>query len=154
MMVRHFTASAIVVQEDLKRVLLVHHNKIGKWLYPGGHVEPNQTPAETAIREVEEETGIRTRVLADTRSHHPSVTRHPMPFAIIEVTADDRDGLGLHHHIDFVYVLRAVSTDIRIELDEVGLARWVPIDEISRLDTPPDLPVLIENAIRWAETNA
>lgn len=33
--IRHFTASAIVT--DTGRVLLVHHNKLGQWLYPGVH---------------------------------------------------------------------------------------------------------------------
>jgi len=34
--IRHFTASAVVF-DDHERVLLVHHNKIGQWLYPGVH---------------------------------------------------------------------------------------------------------------------
>lgn len=153
MTVRHFTASAIVVDDDLRRVLLVHHNKLRKWLYPGGHIEPNETPAETAIREVEEETGIRCQVLVEARSHDTSVTSHPVPFAILEVTADDEDGLGFHHHVDFVYIVHAVSQEMRVQLGEISQARWMPVDEIDRLDTPPDLPVLIENAIRWAKVN-
>ncbi|MFY1633651.1 NUDIX domain-containing protein [Solwaraspora sp. WMMB335] len=41
----------------------MHHRKIGLWLYPGGHVDPNETPAEAAVREVVEETGVQTVVL-------------------------------------------------------------------------------------------
>jgi hypothetical protein len=37
MMIRHNTASAVVL-DDEDRVLLVHHNKIGLWLYPGVHL--------------------------------------------------------------------------------------------------------------------
>lgn len=33
--IRHFSASAIVV-DDTDRVLLVHHDKLGQWVYPGG----------------------------------------------------------------------------------------------------------------------
>ncbi len=43
--IRHFTASAIVF-DDTGRVLLVHHNKLGQWLYPGGHVNPDEDPAQ------------------------------------------------------------------------------------------------------------
>ena len=35
--IRHFTASAIV-RGDHDRVLLVHHKKVGRWLYPGVHL--------------------------------------------------------------------------------------------------------------------
>lgn len=45
--IRHFTASAIVL-DDHDRVLLVHHNKLGQWLYPGGHIDPNEDPAQAA----------------------------------------------------------------------------------------------------------
>jgi 8-oxo-dGTP diphosphatase len=44
MTIRHFTASAIVFDGALEHVLLVHHNKIGKWLYPGGARGPESNP--------------------------------------------------------------------------------------------------------------
>ena len=147
MTARHFTASAIVFGDDLDHVLLVHHNKIGKWLYPGGHVESGQTPAEAAIREVEEETGLRTRVLKGPTFQHPAVTVHPVPFAILEVSATD-NVFGEHRHIDFVYLLRATSTAITAQLDEVSHVRWVPVADVVHLDTPPDLPALVAEAVR------
>ena len=149
MTARHFTASAIVFGDDLDQVLLVHHNRIGKWLYPGGHIESGQAPAEAAIREVEEETGIRTEVLQRPTFRHPDVTVHPVPFAILEVSATDRE-FGDHRHIDFVYVLRATSTAIAVQLDEVSGVRWVPVADLVRLDTPSDFPALVAEAVRWA----
>ncbi len=55
----HFTASGFVVSPDRSAVLLVHHTKLGTWLQPGGHVEPDDTDLEMAARrEVVEETGL------------------------------------------------------------------------------------------------
>mgnify|MGYP004419555925 CR=1 FL=1 len=46
-------------------ILLIRHIKSGYWSFPKGHVEGNETEAETAIREIKEETNI--DVLIDTR---------------------------------------------------------------------------------------
>jgi 8-oxo-dGTP pyrophosphatase MutT (NUDIX family) len=146
---RHFTASAIVF-DDHQNVLLVHHNKLGQWLYPGGHIDPNEDPAQAAQREVLEETGLHTRIITDHCSPHPAVTTHAPPYAVIEMdVADAKD--GPHRHVDFVYVLRAASDTISVQLDEVGAARWVPLTDLSTLDSPPELPALVADAAQWAK---
>lgn len=40
------------------RVLLVKHADKGLWVTPGGSIEPNETPADAAVREMWEETGL------------------------------------------------------------------------------------------------
>ncbi len=47
-----------VVLDDERRLLLVNTRSTGKWSFPGGGCEDGETDAETAIREVREETGI------------------------------------------------------------------------------------------------
>ena len=55
----HVTASAVVLAPDLQHVLLVYHERLSRWLQPGGHVEPDDTTVQhTARREVLEETGL------------------------------------------------------------------------------------------------
>jgi 8-oxo-dGTP diphosphatase len=46
--IRHNTASAMVLDEA-DRVLLVHHNKLGHWLYPGGHIAWEPIPDEQVV---------------------------------------------------------------------------------------------------------
>jgi 8-oxo-dGTP diphosphatase len=47
--IRHFTASGIVLADE--QVLLVEHRKLGMWLYPGGHIEPDEDPVQAVLRE-------------------------------------------------------------------------------------------------------
>lgn len=51
-----WTIGGVIVHEG--RVLLLDHKKLGVWLFPGGHVEANETPDAAVIREVKEETGL------------------------------------------------------------------------------------------------
>ncbi|MEJ3745553.1 NUDIX domain-containing protein [Actinomycetes bacterium KLBMP 9797] len=149
--IRHFTASAIVFDDD-QRVLLVHHNKVGLWLYPGGHIDPNEDPAQAAQREVLEETGIHTQVIGNQLFTHSAVTTHAPPYTIIEMDVADTK-VGPHRHIDLVYVLRAASGELAAQLDEVGGVQWVPLAELPGLDTPPELPDLVTEAANWAKTH-
>jgi 8-oxo-dGTP pyrophosphatase MutT (NUDIX family) len=142
--IRHFTASAIVF-DDRDRVLLVHHNKLGMWLYPGGHIDPNEDPAQAAVREVHEETGIHVEVITGSLFQHPAVTSHPTPFAIIEMPIKDAK-VGPHHHIDMVYLCRAATTDLTHQPAEVGGCTWVPVAEVATLNTPEELSSLVSAA--------
>ncbi len=51
-------AVAIVVRDAQGRVLLVRHQNGGVWVTPGGAVEPTEVPADAAVREMWEETGL------------------------------------------------------------------------------------------------
>jgi 8-oxo-dGTP diphosphatase len=50
-----------VVRDPSGRLLLVRRGRppsAGLWSVPGGRVEPGETPAQAAVREVREETGL------------------------------------------------------------------------------------------------
>lgn len=58
--------------------------------------------------------------------------------------------VGAHRHIDLVYVLRATATALSAQLAEVARVQWVPIADLTTLDTPPELPALAATALEWA----
>jgi 8-oxo-dGTP pyrophosphatase MutT (NUDIX family) len=55
-------AVSVVLRDAAGRVLLARHSEGGVWVTPGGAVEPLETPADAAVREVWEETGLSVRL--------------------------------------------------------------------------------------------
>jgi 8-oxo-dGTP pyrophosphatase MutT (NUDIX family) len=48
-----------LVRDARGRVLLVRRADDGRWAMPGGWVDPGETPEQSVVREVAEETGLR-----------------------------------------------------------------------------------------------
>ncbi len=115
----HFTASGFVASPNGAGVLLVHHQKIGKWLQPGGHIEPGDSSIEQATRrEVEEETG-----LADFDS-----------LGLLDIDIHQFPAWGsdpAHRHFDVRYGFRA-KTGIVEAGDGTLDIRWIPFNEVAR----------------------
>ncbi|ADO45741.1 MAG: NUDIX hydrolase [Hydrogenobacter thermophilus] len=59
-MMHEFSAGGVVIRD--REVLLVK-NPSGIWTFPKGIVESGESPEHAAIREVEEETGIKGEIL-------------------------------------------------------------------------------------------
>lgn len=55
-----FVASGIII--DKNAVLMIWHSKLNAWLFPGGHIEYNETMEEAVIRECKEEVNLDTEV--------------------------------------------------------------------------------------------
>jgi 8-oxo-dGTP pyrophosphatase MutT (NUDIX family) len=51
-------AVAVAVRDEEGRILLARHAEGNVWVMPGGAVEPDETPADAAVRETWEETGL------------------------------------------------------------------------------------------------
>ena len=57
-------AASAVITDDEGRILLAKRTDNQLWTIPGGGMKPGETIAETAIREVKEETGIDVEVVS------------------------------------------------------------------------------------------
>ena len=64
MKVKEKSCGCIIIEN--KKVLLVQQKK-GRWGFPKGHVENNETEKETALREVKEETNLNVEIIGDKR---------------------------------------------------------------------------------------
>ncbi|MCC6381132.1 MAG: NUDIX domain-containing protein [Dehalococcoidia bacterium] len=126
---RHHTATAYVVDGD--RTLLLWHTKLGMWLPPGGHSEPNEDPVETALREATEESGLAVAVIppADLpQCSGPTVLPPPAVILIEDIVRSDQPR---HQHIDHVYFTRALEPVDWSAPVPHGAHRWVRAGELA-----------------------
>ena len=63
--VQHLVSYVNVVDPSDGSMLLVDHVNAGLWLPPGGHVEPDEHPRDTAVREIAEELGLTDAAVAE-----------------------------------------------------------------------------------------
>jgi 8-oxo-dGTP pyrophosphatase MutT (NUDIX family) len=126
----HVTASALVLSPDARQTCLVLHGRIGRWVQPGGHLEPgDRTIALAAVREVAEETGLTGTVLP----HIACLSRHLAPCA---------PDVDWHLDVQFVVVTDAVPPTVS---DESADVRWWDVDAL-----PDDLAFGVEHSLARA----
>ena len=108
-MKKEYTSSVYVIDDQM--VLLIYHHKLQKWLPPGGHVEANETPAEAAKREVQEETGLEIEFLSQENLlvncwNAKSIER---PYLCLLEEIPPYLDTPAHQHVDFIYVAKPAT---------------------------------------------
>jgi len=99
---RHFTASVYLVEDGA--VALHDHKRLGLLLPAGGHVDRDELPHETALREAREETGLDPTLLVDQREITSGTNRSlPRPRHLMLADVNVYDGHVGHQHVDHVY---------------------------------------------------
>ena len=132
---KHFTATGYTINKGRTKMLLVHHKGLNKWLPPGGHVEKDEVPHETAIREVYEETGVTASPILDD-DHDLGLknikeAQIPRPYALMYQIIPESKKDVEHIHLDMVFTLEANESDqIAARIQEVHDVRWVSKKDI------------------------
>lgn len=135
--VKHPTVTVFLMTDrDPRRVLLLQHRKLGKWLPPGGHQENHENPCETAIREVLEETGLDISAYFPPAQKLDARSRSlPLPQFFLEVDIDSNAVEPAHRHLDMVYVVEIPFQPAVHNPLESHSIRWFQEDDLPRLET-------------------
>jgi 8-oxo-dGTP pyrophosphatase MutT (NUDIX family) len=116
-------------------LLMTHHRKLDRWLQPGGHADGDRDLAAVALREAEDESGLRDLVV------EPAIfdlDRHWIP---------ERGDVPGHWHYDARYVVRATGSEAFVVGDESHALAWRPIDALR--DDPAIDPSIARMARKW-----
>lgn len=147
-MERQFTATTYIVEGA--KVLLIYHRKLNKWLPPGGHIDPNETPAEAAKREAFEETGLHITLTRQEniwieRWNATSIER---PYMCLLEEIPEHNGTPAHQHIDMIYVAKPIGGDVKENERETSGIRWFSLSQVEQLKPDEDIFVETVEVIR------
>lgn len=115
---------------------------------PGGHIDQDESPEDTARRECLEETGLDVEILgeeqADVFAANPvegRTLKKPVAFLLENIPASPERREPEHQHMDFVFLARPVdeSQVLRLQREEGDKLCWFTADEIAALDPATEI---------------
>ncbi len=116
-MIKHATSSVFVFRNSSAsgwELGLVEQPRLRKLMIPGGHVEQDETQAQAALREVQEETGFLVKLLPPPAPSLPvgyPLVVMPAPWWITEIDVPKDNHLAeAHVHVDHVFLAVAESS--------------------------------------------
>jgi len=115
------SSATSVVLDEREQILLARRSDTGNWALPGGIIDPAEQPADAAVREVFEETGVIS-----------------VPERLIEVTVSPRfaypNGDEVQY-LDVVFRCRAIGGEARVNDGESLEVGWFATDSLPEVST-------------------
>lgn len=134
-----YTADVFVVHEN--KVLYRLHDKNKLWLMPGGHIELNEVPEQSAVREVFEEVGLEVELYNPLKL--TLVSKDEDANLVASKVGEYRNLLppsemnihyisDTHRHIGLVYFAKATTDEIKEPEGEErsGGTMWLTKEEV------------------------
>ena len=121
----HLVSYFVVAAAD--QVLLVDHRNAQRWLPPGGHVEPDEHPRDTVLRELQEELGF--------------AAPHPIAPPLLLTCSTTLGLTTAHTDVSLWYLVRCSrSQPLLFDAAEFHSVRWFAWAEVPQQRCEPHLP--------------
>ncbi len=124
LLIGHITGSAFIVNKRHTHTLMTHHQKLDKWLQLGGHSDGDPNTMNVALREAEEESGLKT--IAPISEDIFDVDVHKIPA---------RKNEPAHYHYDIRFLFEADDAEKLIITNESNDLQWIPLERMEEYTT-------------------
>jgi len=122
---REFISTVYIVRDG--KVLLTFNKNIKKFIPLGEHIEENELPCSSVIREAKEESGFDIE-LVNAREIKTRDLIQPIAIGLDRVKPD-------HHHINISYIGKIIGGEQLKKSDENTELRWFSQEELNTLET-------------------
>lgn len=114
---------------------------------PGGHIDENETPEETAKRECKEETGLDVMIVGDEQPDLFEGNRlegrmllKPIAMLLEEIPESKERNEPAHEHMDFLFIAKLLDPSQQMMMNnEAHDMRWFTKEEIMMLDEQTEI---------------
>lgn len=130
-LIAHFTTSIWTVNKERTKTLMVYHNIYDSWSWVGGHADGCEDLASVAMRELEEETGVKNAKL---------VSEDIYSLEILTVDGHVKKGAYVpsHLHLNVTYLAEADESEtLVVKADENKDVKWFTFEEALKASTEP-----------------
>jgi len=120
LLIGHVTGSAWIINDARTHVLMTHHRKLNRWFQPGGHCDGEPDLLNVALKEANEETGLKNLKVVDGEVYDVDV--HLIP---------ERKGIPAHYHYDIRFLIEGDMNEQLIITEESNDLSWVSLEKIA-----------------------
>lgn len=147
-LIGHMTASSVIVNQDISKMLMIHHKIYDTWTWQGGHADGCDNMLEVALKEAREETGL---------SEFKVMTNHGEPIMkmdILPVYSHVKRGafVPTHLHLNVAFVFQVDEENmLEVNAEETNGVQWINIDEVTTYAAEPEISPIYHQLIELAK---
>lgn len=141
----HMTSSGFIMNKELTKVLMIHHNIYNTWAWTGGHADGDEDLLYVAMKEAKEETGV-TKI--------QPLMEEVASIDILPVWGHVKKGkyVATHMHLSLAYILIAdEEQELHINEDENSGVKWIKIEEIEKYSNEKEIIEVYHKLINRAK---
>ena len=141
-LIAHFTVSTIVVNPSMDKVLFAHHNIYKSWGWLGGHNDGDEDMLRVAMRETEEETGLKKI---------KPYSKDIFMLDTIYVPNHIKHGKHVsdHLHLNATYLVIADENEKPVvNVEENSGVQWFPISTVLKIVHEPRMIPIYQKAFQ------
>ncbi len=127
----HFSASVWTVNKERTKTLMVYHNIYDSWSWMCGHADGEEDLCAVALRELQEETGVRNAVL---------VSREIFSIESLTVNGHVKNGIYVpcHLHLNVTYLVEADEKEaLAVQERENSAVQWWSFEDALKVPSEP-----------------
>lgn len=129
--IAHFTASIWTINKEHTKTLMVYHNIYDSWSWIGGHADGDSDLCAVALRELQEETGVK---------HAKLVSQDIFSLETLTVDGHMKKGIYVPSHLHFNVTFLAEaeeSEQLFVQEEENQAVKWWTFEEALKVSTEP-----------------
>ena len=129
--IAHFTASIWTVNKERTKTLMVYHNLYDSWAWIGGHADGEEDLCAVAMRELQEETGVKFARL---------VSPEILSLETLTVMGHVKRGKYVPSHLHFNLTFLAEADEdeeLIVKADENQAVKWWTFEEALQVSDEP-----------------